>query len=323
MPCKKTKIFSYDIWLLFCQKNTRYGIINASIAGQVDGMAEWILYACGSALLTGLVPVFMKPAAKRAAPVLAAVVFAFFAAIPACTAVYLSGILPTFSAFTVPVILSFLLSGALTAGYWMCLFRAMTAGSVNKVAPVDNLSRATVLAVSILVLKTGAGLWKLSFLVLFLLGTVLMAARPDQTRTAEWLPFALLAMLLSSAEEITSSLLLPSFAMTFTNAARTVIAFVLLLAVAFVGSAFRHVRTMRAENWIFLMLSGLAAGGAWLLRFWSEQLGEWSLLLPISCASLLWTVLFARVCHGERMTGAAALGLTLTLLSMFALLLNL
>ena len=62
---------------------------------------------------------------------------------------------------------------------------------------------------------------------------------------------------------------------------------------------------------LFIGLSGLATGTSWLCYYYAIQNGDLSIVVPIDKMSILLTVLFSRVFLKEKLTGKAALGLSM------------
>lgn len=67
--------------------------------------------------------------------------------------------------------------------------------------------------------------------------------------------------------------------------------------------------TIPARTWVFLVLSGLAAGASWLCYFRALQLGDASQVAPVDKASLVLVLVFAWWFLGERPTLRDGLGM--------------
>ena len=120
-------------------------------------MSEVILYACASALLCGLVPSFMKTGVRRAAPSVAAALYATVAVLFAFGAAAISGTLGSLLHIDNAALLNLALDGLLDALVWLCLFTALSTGGVNRVMPIHNLAAAGAIGVSMAIKTTLPG----------------------------------------------------------------------------------------------------------------------------------------------------------------------
>lgn len=281
-----------------------------------------IAYAAAAALLAALTPVFIKAGARKTAPAVGAWLFSFVALSFAAANMVLTGATLPLAALDTQKALLLALAGLTNGCMWLCLFRALAGGLVNRVMPVAHLSSLLLLGATILFLGARIWLWRACFIVLVLIGTVLMESRDQRARSAAWLLYAAFAALFSALSDLLQQLGAPEMAFSAAMAIRAAVSFGFLTVVAAAGRSFPTIRQMDAGSWCFTLLAGAAAGGAWLCRTYSTLLGDWSELLPITCAVLPLTALFARICLKERMPGVATLGLILILLGNFALLMN-
>lgn len=70
-------------------------------------------------------------------------------------------------------------------------------------------------------------------------------------------------------------------------------------------------RPDQPENWIFLILSGLATGASWLCYYKALQLGEASKVVPIDKLSVVITLVLAFIFLHEEFTTKSILGCVL------------
>lgn len=288
-------------------------------------MVEWIGYACASALLVGMMPSFLKLGARKAAPALGAALLSFVVLLFAAGIVVMEGCVETLFAVTNDTLLYLILSGTLQGIFWLCLCAALIHGEVGRVIPLTNLSTIGALGLSVLVFKTEVGLWKLCFIVLLLLGTLLLESRPEGNSKARWAVFAFLALIAASAQSLTDALYLKQTVILESHAdlVRTAVSALVLFCIAVIGGAFSSARHITADGWIFLVLSGMAIGLSWLCDSRALQLGDPSYLAPIACASFPIALLCGRIFHREKFAAGAMFGVLLALAGMFGLLLEL
>lgn len=128
----------------------------------------WVLFAFGSALFAGLTAVLAKIGIRDTdtdvATALRTVVVLLFSWLMA----WLAGSLPSLAAVSARTWVFLALSGLATGGSWLCYFRALQLGDINKVAPIDKSS--TVLTMALAFLFLGEALSPLKLLCMALIG---------------------------------------------------------------------------------------------------------------------------------------------------------
>lgn len=286
-------------------------------------MSEWILYACASAVLCGLLPSFMKLGVRRAAPSVAAALYASVVFLFALGAVAISDTFAQVRAVENSALLSYAVSGLLRAVVWLCLFTALSTGGVNRVMPVHNLAAAAVTGLTALLLSRRLGVWPLCCIVLLLLGTVLMESRQQKGRGLKWLLFAVLALLAETAKRLFDASYLSGTPVSVVELLGSFTAMILLWGLSALGRSFGSLGKLKAEDWLFVLLAGVSTGLAWLCDASAARLGDSTYLLPIACCAFPLMMVFARLLNKERMPGAAVLGVVLAVFGMFGLLLGL
>lgn len=65
------------------------------------------------------------------------------------------------------------------------------------------------------------------------------------------------------------------------------------------------------QNWVFLVLSGMATGFSWIFYFKALQLGKVSQVAPVDKLSVAIAILFSVLFLGEVLTWKVALGAAL------------
>ncbi len=285
-------------------------------------MSEVILYASASALLCGLLPSFMKTGVRRAAPSVAAALFATVTFLFALGAAAISGTLGPLQRIDNAGLLNLALDGLLDALVWLCLFTALSTGGVNRVMPVYNLAAAGAIGLTALLFQGRVGVWRLCCIVLLLLGTVLMESRQQKGRGYQWLLFSFLALAAAAAQLVYEARCLPALPGSVQRLMAALVAMVLLWCLSAAGRSLNGLKKLQLEDWLFLLLAGVAAGLAGLCDTAVERMGDSTYVLPIRCCAFPLMMLFARIFHKEKMPGAAILGLLLAVFGMFGLLLN-
>ncbi len=223
------------------------------------------------------------------------------------------------------------LSGFATGASWLCYFRALQLGDVNKVTPVDKSS--TVLTMFLAFVFLGEALTWLKGLAMVLIGVgaylmIQRKAAPADAGNAEgkrksalWLLYALGSAVFASLTAILGKIGIEGVDSTLGTAIRTGVVLVLAWAIVFARGKGGEVKRIDGRSTLFLILSGFATGGSWLCYYRALQTGPASVVVPIDKLSILVSIAFARLVFGERLTLKSAAGLAMIVAGTLVLLL--
>ena len=274
----------------------------------------WILFAFGSALFAGITSVLAKCGLKNTDSHVATAIRTTVVLLFAWLLALLTGGIHTLSAVTGRSLLFLLLSGLATGGSWLCYFRALQLGDVNKVTPVDKTS--TVLTMLLAALFLGETLSPLKWVCLFLilLGTWAMIGRRDPDVPAShaggrWVPYALVSAFLASITSLLGKVGMEGIDSNLGTAIRTVVVLLMAWGIVLATGKGREIRNIDSRSWGFLLLSGLATGISWLCYFRALQEGPASVVVPIDKLSIVVTIAFSSLFLREKLSPRAALGL--------------
>ncbi|PKQ21774.1 MAG: multidrug DMT transporter permease [Actinobacteria bacterium HGW-Actinobacteria-5] len=279
----------------------------------------WLGFAFGSALLAGLTAVLAKIGVRHTDSTLATAVRTIVVLAAAWLMVFLVGSQGQLATLTTTTVLFLVLSGLATGGSWLCYFRALQLGEVNRVAPVDRSSLVLTVAFAMIFLgETDHLATRLPGLALIGLGTWLMVRR-SRSQLAEatdggwrWLPWAIGSAVFAALTAILGKVGIVGVESNLGTAIRTAVVLVmawLMVAVTRRGRGQRW--RMPRRDLLFIVLSGLATGASWLCYFRALQDGPASLVAPVDKLSIVFTVGFSVWVLHERVTRAAALGLAI------------
>jgi len=137
----------------------------------------WILFAIASALFGGVVAILAKIGLKNVNSNLAIAIRTVVVAIFAWLMVFVVGSHVTIKDVEIRTLIFLILSGFATGGSWICYYRALQIGDVNKVVPVDKMSTVLTILLSFIILGEGISLLKMGAVVLIGSGTYLMIER--------------------------------------------------------------------------------------------------------------------------------------------------
>lgn len=285
----------------------------------------WIVYAVGAALFAGVTAVLAKVGIRHAGSNLATALRTIVVLACAWLMVLAVGSHSTITGISGRAWLFLTLSGLSTGASWLCFFRALQLGEVNKVAAVDKSSTVLTVLFAITFLgETEHLVIRLSGLALIAWGTYLMVERSTWkglTAGGSWLPYALGAAVFAALTAILGKIGIAEVESNLGTAIRTGVVLVMAWIVAFAVGEQRGLRSLPRRDFGFIGLSGLATGASWLCYWRAMQDGPASLVAPIDRLSILVTVGFAVWFLSERITRRAALGLALLVLGTVAMLL--
>ena len=280
-------------------------------------MELWLLYAVGAAVFAALTTVFAKIGIKNVDSHLATAIRTMVVLVFAWIMVFIVGSQGEIATISSRTWVFLILSGLATGGSWLCFFRALQLGKVNKVIPIDKSSTILTMVLAFVILGEPVG-WSMGIGMVFMaVGTWLMIdfskGKGDQTKKngLMWLVYALLAAVFASLVAIFGRIGVRDIDPSLWTAIRTIVVIPLSLTMVFVSKKGKSVKAVDRKSWLFLVLSGMATGGSWLFFYHALQLGNASHVVPIDKLSIALTMGFARLFLGERFNRRSIIGLAL------------
>ncbi len=275
----------------------------------------WIVFAFGSALFAGLTSILAKIGIRQTDSTVATAIRTIVVLIFAWLMVFIVGSQDTLSSVSGHTMLFLILSGLATGASWLCYFKALTLGDVNRVVPIDKFS--TVLTIVLAVIFLGEPLSVVIVLgaLMIALGTYLMVrkkANPTQKQeSSAWLVYAILSALFAALTAILGKIGISGIDSNLGTAVRTVVVLIMAWVMVFVTGKQTGLRGINRKELLFICLSGLATGGSWLCFYKALQDGPASIVVPIDKLSIVVTVVFAYVVFKEKLTKISFVGLIL------------
>lgn len=290
----------------------------------------WVAFACGSAFFAGITAILAKCGIRETDSTVATAIRTIVVLAFAWVMVAVVGSAGQIGSIT-PMTWAFLgLSGLATGASWLCYFKALQLGDVNKVVPIDKSSTVLTMLLAFLLLGEPIGWASAVAMALILAGTMLMIERKDSLdegasgtsrQGSSWLVFAVLSAVFASLTAILGKVGIEGVESNLGTAVRTIAVLVMSwVMVGVTGKAAEVARVPRREL-AFICLSGLATGASWLCYYKALQDGLASVVVPIDKLSILVTIGFSRLVFGEKLTARSGAGLALivagTLLMVF------
>ena len=272
----------------------------------------WILSAFGSALFAGLTAILAKCGIRRTDSTVATAIRTIVVLAFSWLMVFIVGSQDTIGGISGKTLLFLVLSGLATGGSWLCYFKALQLGDVNKVVPIDKSSTVLTILLAAIFLQEGISLPKGIGVALIAMGTFLMIERKQssgETKSAAWLWFALGSAVFASLTAILGKVGISGVESNLGTAIRTGVVLVMSWIMVFVTGKRGELKRVPRNELGFICLSGLATGGSWLCYYKALQLGPASLVAPIDKLSILVTVLFSYLVFHEKLSKKALAGL--------------
>ena len=221
-------------------------------------------------------------------------------------------------------LLFLVLSGLATGASWLCYFRALQLGDVNKVTPIDKSSTVLTILLAFILLGEPISLPQAAGVVGIGAGTLLMVSKKEtqsEVKGGKWFIYALLSAVFASLTSIFGKIGVENVDSNLGTAIRTIVVLVMAWLMVFITGEQKGLRQISRKSWIFLILSGFATGGSWLCYYRALQDGPASVVVPIDKLSISVTIFFSRVVLKEKLSRRAAVGLVLIVLGTGAMLL--
>lgn len=272
----------------------------------------WILFAFGSALFAGLTSILAKCGIKKTDSTVATAIRTIVVLLFSWLMVFVVGSQGTISEITGKTLLFLVLSGLATGASWLCYFKALQLGDVNKVVPIDKSSTVLTILMAAICLNESVSLTRGVGVVLIAIGTFLMIEKKQssgETKSAAWLWYALGSAVFASLTAILGKIGISGVESNLGTAIRTAVVLIMSWVMVFVTGKQGELKLIPKNELGFICVSGLATGGSWLCYYKALQDGPASVVVPIDKLSILVTVLFSYLVFHERLTKKSALGL--------------
>lgn len=275
----------------------------------------WVIFAFASALFAGLTAILAKCGIRKTDSDAATAIRTIVVLLFSWLMVWIVGSGPTVTSLSAKTWIFLILSGLATGGSWLCYFRALQQGDVNKVVPIDKSS--TILTILLALIFLGEPVsWLKGLAILFIgAGTFLMIEKKsvsgEKREKKSWLIYAVLSAVFASLTSILGKIGINGVESNLGTAIRTGVVLVMAWLIVFVKGKQHTLRSVPKKELVFLILSGLATGDSWLCYYKALQDGLASVVVPIDKLSILVSIGFSALVFKEHLSKKAALGLGL------------
>ena len=283
----------------------------------------WLIMAALSALFAGLTAILAKCGIKKTDSDVATALRTVVVLLFAWVMVFVVGSAGTVTEISAKSIIFLILSGLATGASWICYFKALSVGDVNKVVPVDKSSTVlTVLLAIILFGETERLAVKLIGTSLLAVGVFLMVEK-KKTEAKEtkriWLPYAIGSAVFAALTSILGKIGITDVESNLGTAIRTGVVLVMAWLIVFMKGKGSELKKLDRKELIFIALSGIATGASWLCYYYAIQNGVVSVVVPIDKLSVVVSVVFSWYVFKEKLSRKALAGLILIVVGTLAM----
>lgn len=283
----------------------------------------WIFFAFGSAFFAGVTSVLAKCGIKHTDSTVATAIRTIVVLIFSWLMVFVVGSQSQLSSIEPKTVLFLILSGLATGASWLCYFRALQLGDINKVVPIDKSSTVITILLAFILLHETISISKAVGIAAIAVGTFMMIEKKDtevkQSTGGSWLIYAVGSAVFASLTAILGKIGISGVESNLGTAIRTGVVLVMAWVMVLAEKKTASVRGIPRIELGFICLSGAATGASWLCYYRALQYGLASVVVPIDKLSILVTVAFSYIVFHERLSRISAVGLALITLGMLCM----
>lgn len=276
----------------------------------------WIVFAFGSALFAGLTSILAKCGIKKTDSTVATAIRTIVVLLFSWLMVFIVGSEGEIGSITPHTLIFLVLSGLATGASWLCYFKALQLGDINKVVPIDKSSTVLTILLAAILLGEGITLYSGIGIALIAVGTFLMIEKKDVKsdipKNKRWIIYAFGSAVFASLTAILGKIGISDVESNLGTAIRTGVVLVMSWIMVFVTGKQNKIKVISKKELGFICLSGLATGGSWLCYYKALHDGPASVVVPIDKLSILVTILFSYIVFREKLSKKTAFGLFLT-----------
>ncbi|MBE6522441.1 MAG: EamA family transporter [Thermoplasmata archaeon] len=273
----------------------------------------WLIFAICSAVFAGLTSILAKCGLQEVDSTVATAFRTVVAMVFAWIIVLISGSYAQIDSIDADTWIFLILSGLATGASWLCYFKALQLGDVNKVVPVDKSSTVMAIMLAIIFLGETLSIPGIFGVVLILVGTILMIEKKDvkgmESKGSSWLLFAIGSAVFAALTSILGKIGMEGIDSNLGTAIRTIVVLGMSWIMIYVSHKQSKIHGIKRRDMAFIILSGLATGASWMFFFGALQMGPASVIIPIDKLSILVTIAFSYIVFREKLTKKSAIGL--------------
>ena len=286
---------------------------------------NWLIAAVLSAFFAGLTSILAKCGIKKTDSDLATALRTVVVLIFSWIMVFAVGSQGELADISPTSLLFLVLSGIATGASWVCYFKALSMGDINKVVPIDKSSTILTVILAIICFGETSNLAvKLIATAILGIGVFLMIEKKQTEKKDEsraWMIYAVLSAVFAALTSILSKVGISGVESNLGTAIRTSVVLVMAWCIVLARGKHRQLKKIDKREVMFVLLSGVATGASWLCYYYAIAHGLVSVVVPIDKLSIVVAIVFSYIVFGEKLSKKALLGLVMmitgTLLMVF------
>ncbi|MBR4080076.1 MAG: EamA family transporter, partial [Christensenellaceae bacterium] len=283
----------------------------------------WLFTAILSAVFAGITAILAKCGIRKTDSDLATALRTVVVLVFSWIMVFVVGSFGSITDINTKSLIFLILSGFATGASWICYFKALSIGDVNKVVPVDKSSTILTVLLAIICFNETTNLAvKLIGTTLLGIGIFLMIEKKQPTEKKKnklWMLYAFLAAVFAALTSILAKIGITGIESNLATAIRTGVVLIMAWVIVFIQGKQKQLSTLDKRELMFITLSGIATGASWLCYYHAIQHGIVSVVVPIDKMSILVAVIFSYFVFKENLSKKALLGLALMLAGTLAM----
>ena len=273
----------------------------------------WLVAVILSAVFAGLTSILAKCGIKKTDSDLATALRTIVVLAFSWIMVLVVGSVNTITTIEPNSLIFLILSGLATGASWICYFKALSVGDINKVVPIDKSSTIlTVLLAIVCFGETSNLAVKLIATAILAVGIFLMVEKKQADRKSErrsWMIYAILSAVFAALTSVLAKVGISGVESNLGTAIRTGVVLVMAWVIVFAKGKQTQIKYIDKKELLFIALSGIATGASWLCYYYAVQNGVLSVVVPIDKLSILVTVVFSYFVFREKLSKKALVGL--------------
>ena len=275
----------------------------------------WFLMAVLAAFFAGLTSILAKCGIKKTDSDIATALRTIIVLASAWCMVFVVQAADTIAEIDLKSLVFLVLSGFATGASWICYFKALSIGDVNKVVPIDKSSTILTVLLAIILFK------ETNHLEVKLLGTLLLAVgiflmienkqSKEIDKNNKWIIYAVLSAVFAALTSVLAKIGISNVESNLGTAIRTVVVLLMSWGIVFAKGKHKNLKNIDKKEFIYIILSGFATGASWLCYYYAIQNGVVSVVVSVDKLSILVTVIFSYIVFGEKLCKKSFIGLCL------------
>lgn len=283
----------------------------------------WLIAACLSAVFAGLTAILAKCGIKNTDSDVATALRTVVVLLFSWVMVFVAGSAGTITSIELKSLIFLILSGLATGASWICYFKALSLGDINKVVPIDKSSTVLSVLLAVIIFTERDNLAvKLIGTAILAVGIFLMIEKKAEAQKQSgrgWFIYAVLSAVFAALTSILAKVGISGVESNLGTAIRTGVVLLMAWCIVFAKGKHRRIKEINKGEFVFILLSGLATGASWLCYYYAIQNGVVSVVVPIDKLSIVVTVLFSYIVFKEKLSIKSFIGLCLMITGTLAM----